>query len=435
MKNSFEIITIDWNNGCITFVPRWCIHIKSIYLSEFIKGYGIYKCGLCYENDNSHRYTKILEVIENKECKMLTTQKEFFDLNMDVRRKINILGKCGHQYSMPFASFENSAGSCMNCSNVTKKEIIEKNLKIDKNYFNTIETQGNDILKQYITKDFEVIRLMNCSADYILRPLNTTKNLYLPIQVKSTLIKNSNGIYGFSMDCKNYKNMILICICINETKIWLFEGEEIPIVTKINITLKNNTQLKYDKYLIDNNSLSNILLNLYNKGNLCLNKENIDIPVGSSHKSEKIYKDIREKKCYFMKFEYPETESSVYDFIVNGKRVQEKIAFLKKKHYEVNFKKCNGISNAKIPYHEEDNDVYWFHIGNTSKFYVVPTKLLVKLKYISNNEQVGKKTITLNLRYTYEEAKLKKLVSAELNNYIFDYDNIDIKKLHEIFEL
>ena len=304
-------------------------------------------------------------------------------------------------------------------------------MKIDKNYCQTIETQGNNILKQYLNKDFEIIRLMNCLADYILRPLDTTKNLYLPIQVKATLSKNSNGYYSFSMGCKNYKNMILICICINENKIWLFEGEEIPIIDSINIISKNNIQSKYDKYLIDINLLSNILLNLYNKGNLCSNKEDIDIPVGFSHKAEKIYKDIREKNCHFIKFEYPENESSVYDFIVNGKRVQEKLAFLKKKHYEVNFKKCNG----KISYHEEDNDVYWFNIGNSSKFYVVPTKLLVELKYLSNNKQVGKTTVTLNPRYTYEEAKLKNIVSAELNNYIFDYDNIDIKKLNEIFEL
>lgn len=119
---------------------------------------------------------------------------------------------------------------------------------------------------------------------------------------------------------------------------------------------------------------------------------------------------MREEKIFFLKFEYSEIIGLRYDFIVNGKKVQEKSQNCKNPS-----KKMEGYSfsitksgkkdgkKAKVPYCKGDNDFYWLNIPDKKTFYLIPEELMIDFGYIRVNGKSGAHTIIL---YPYEKIEL-----------------------------
>lgn len=221
---TFDIISTNFNDNLITFIPKYCPHIKTITINDLLNQIGYRYCSNCYEKKESNTYQKILECIEKKECILLTTKNEFMHLNMNTLSKIKIIGKCEHQYQTTYWDFINSKGLCKNCLNV-HRSITRKNFYTEnKNYAEQIELNGNELFINFLDSYFNIESILNCNADMLIKPKNIQKNLWLPIQLKATLKKDPRHCYKFSIKDRNYKNTILICICINEKKFWIFEG-------------------------------------------------------------------------------------------------------------------------------------------------------------------------------------------------------------------
>lgn len=85
----------------------------------------------------------------------------------------------------------------------------------------------------------------------------------------------------------------------------------------------------------------------------------------------------------------------------------------------------------KKPYDEKDNDIYWFHIIDTTLFYIIPNYIMIKLKYLKTDSEYGKSAVLLYPNYNGK----KNILSLELNDYLFDYNNIDIVKIKHLLKL
>jgi hypothetical protein len=114
----------------------------------------------------------------------------------------------------------------------------------------------------------------------------------------------------------------------------------------------------------------------------------------------------------------------VYDFKLNGLKVQEKIACNHKPGVQVNLRKSNG-NKKKKSYEKGDNDIYWIHLPNKEEFYVIPEDILMDNGFISNKDIEGKMSLYIN-------PSNKKQWT---NKYLYSYEKIDIEKLKLIFKI
>ena len=98
--------------------------------------------------------------------------------------------------------------------------------------------------------------------------------------------------------------------------------------------------------------------------------------------------------------------------------------------YACNLHKSNGRDN-KVAYNENDNDFYWIHLDDWETFYVIPQDVLIENGHITTMSQVGNKYINIYpKKYNFE-----KIQNEWLENYMFEYSNLDIIKLKHMFQL
>jgi hypothetical protein len=131
-----------------------------------------------------------------------------------------------------------------------------------------------------------------------------------------------------------------------------------------------------------------------------------------------------------------ERQGLVYDFIVNGLKVQEKVSLKMKNTNGSTGSKCNldksdGRINGKkqrISYQKGDNDFYWLNV-NKKHFYIIPEHELIS-RNIINTDTTASITLT-------PDAK-RKCKNSWTNEYLFDYTKlteIDIQRLKTMFHL
>ena len=293
-----------------------------------------------------------------------------------------------------------------------------------------IEAKCIDYLKNTLLNKFEFIRLFDgCKADIAIKPKYISPDVdeWIGIQVKSTEKKvKNNTSYGYKFDLsKDYENFIIICICLEDKKSWIFENNLISHI-KSGLTISDNS--KYNQYKIENN-IESILENYYN--NISIKKfilDELNTPGSKNTQTEYEYRKIREDKITFLEFINNEMEGLVYDFKIGDKKIQEKVGGYPHKNintYHFTFSKMKGrIEGKKIrqTYEIGDCDFYWLNCKNSSKFYVIPENILIEKEYIGNSD--GKiKSITISKTN-------KKIYWTE--DYLFNYENLDKEKLCKI---
>ena len=293
-----------------------------------------------------------------------------------------------------------------------------------------IEAKCIDYLKNTLLNKFEFIRLFDgCKADIAIKPKYISPDVdeWIGIQVKSTEKKvKNNTSYGYKFDLsKDYENFIIICICLEDKKSWIFENNLISHI-KSGLTISDNS--KYNQYKIENN-IESILENYYN--NISIKKfilDELNTPGSKNTQTEYEYRKIREEKITFLDFINNEMEGLVYDFKIGDKKIQEKVGGYPHKNintYHFTFSKMKGrIEGKKIrqTYEIGDCDFYWLNCKNSSIFYVIPESILIEKGYIGNSD--GKiKSITISKTN-------KKIFWTE--DYLFNYENLDKEKLCKI---
>ena len=243
------------------------------------------------------------------------------------------------------------------------------------------------------------------------------------VQMKSTEKPRSNNAYKFNYRSK-YINCIIMCICESDKKIWIFNGN--TMITKgITIGLKKS---KYDEFEITKDTIHEKLTQYYNTFPK-YDFETIDIPITSNQKLERENRIYRETMIPCINFIRNERQALVYDFIVNGYKVQEKVSSKMKNGNGTHFHldKSNGKKNF-TSYKTGDNDFYWLNVNNKQHFYIIPEDILISKKFI-NTDKTSSIFLTPN-------SKINNNIWA--NEYLFDYTNIteiDIQKLKTMFHI
>ena len=370
-------------------------------------------------------YDDIKEIFTTKDCKLLTSEEEFITNKLNGQSKYKLLASCGHEVNncwFHMFKYRSTGMICKNCVDTNHKE-HNKNLHkhIDGNsYTLNIEFQSIELLKKYIdTSGLEIkISPECCSADLCIKDVNCIDDKWLPIQLKST-IKQRHNIYSFGL-LRNYHDTLIIFICIEEEKFWFINGNNLLDQCKLSIGVKKS---KYSVYEVDKINVTQKILDFYktmDKDTL----ENIQTPITENYKREQVFRKLRETKLNGIKFVPPQINQSVFDFKINGYKIQEKTAFMRsgRNHMMVMFtKNKNGVNN--VTYDEGDNDFYWVNLPDYETFYIIPEKVLINKKIISTETIKGKKYLSFaqtnkwvdNYRYYYDEYNINEII-----NFYFD---------------
>ena len=270
-------------------------------------------------------------------------------------------------------------------------------------------------------KDFETIKAFDgCKIDIILKPKEINDNKWIGIQVKTS--KTANLSYSFHIN-NNYKNCLILLFSVNDQNMWIIPENIIGNQQKISIGYNKS---KYNIYKVNNDELINKLHNFY----INTTKFEYDIlntPTNIYQQREQVFKFFRKKTINFIDFNYDEMEGTVYDFKINGYKIQDKTAKLCEKRNRSVFQLCKNKGTTEgnrnqVQYDVNDNDFYWLNCDNKQHFFVIPEKILIEKGFIGNKEENKNKifliiTIKDELYYDYRH--------KWLTPFIFNYTSIN----------
>ena len=367
-------------------------------------------------------YIDVKTEFEKHNCVLLMSEEEFNTTPRIAHERYEYTASCGHNHIIRYDHFKDSQGlNCPNCSYIKQSIDNIKKYKLNPILPGDLEFNNIEYLNTIIGDSFDVkFNGECCLADCCIKPKNITEDSWLMIQMKSTEKPTSKG-YKFHSSSK-YINCIIMCICESDKKMWIFDGNK--TTTKgITIGLKNS---KYDEFEITTKIILHETLTHYYNIFPKYDFETIDTPITPHHKLEREYRIIRETMIHCLPFIRNERQGLVYDFIVNGFKVQEKIKTQNKTGNYTHFTldKSNGKKKS-ISYQQGDNDFYWLNVNNKKHFYIIPEHELLTRNIINTDTQ---SSICL-----IPDAKNNKHNWA--NEYLFDYTKLDEEKLKKMFHL
>lgn len=382
------------------------------------------------------KYNNLKNELEKYECKLVTTIDEIKNSDKIFSKNIiNIISKCSHSNTVRICNFSCKKKNGIICKGCIKEK-AKKNKKNKENAdkFKNMNKHESICLNKVINllKEKYEYKKTNegCKADMMIRDKNYNTNEWIGIQLKTTtkiIHKHANTYtYNFAFHNNNYDNMLVICYCIDEDKMWLFKYENISHI-KRNLSISINS--KYNKYLTNN--LLEDINKLYTE-QYKFNKEELLLPQTKKCQKEYKYACIRKEKLSFLKFNNPEHENMCYDFIINNYKIQEKVSYIRKDKgwMIVSIHKNKGRDNngnkKNIMYQKGDNDFYWFNIENSNIFYIIPENIMIKYNFVTEKEDEIKNYRKLNFDSPYNKW---------LRDYKYDYSNINKEQIQKIFNI
>ena len=372
------------------------------------------------------KYESIRKTFADHECQLLTTYETYIENKLDKTKypQFKIIAICGHIVPNCWFHMFKYRGTgllCKDCTDNNHKE-HNTNLQVDavickdtfNNYTFIIENNSIELIRKYSQNYIKLHKTNECClADIMIQPMNIEQNKWLPIQVKATLVGRHN-IYSFGVYNK-YPNMLIILICIEDEKFWIINGNTVLNQCKISIGMKKSN--KYSKFCVNKEQLGNKLVELYNSNMYeYYTREYINTPITLCCQLEQQYRYMREMYLPNIEFIYSKLPQQVYDFTINGKKVQEKLAHhYKNKNPSTRLtKNKHGIKNQ--PYELGNNDYYWINMPDKIHFYIIPEYILEKENIISTKITKGNCSITfsnnwtLPYRYVYTTSNIEDII-------------------------
>jgi hypothetical protein len=376
-------------------------------------------------------YDKIVEKMTKYSCQLITTFDEYTEMKKHIKiPKVSYIASCGHEnlvHTNVFCGSRPTGKKCPAC--VCKENGEKKRGKLvgddGQSLFTSYEDDAINYLRE-ILKDRFIIKktVEGCLADIALKPINETNDQWLRVQIKTT----EKPTFQYSFKCSGkYKNCVILCLCLNDKRMWLFNGNEIIVSKNIGIGLKKS------KYSLNEINAINIVskLNEYYNSMVLTTYDNINIPISILCQKEQEYRKHFTTACSFLNFEYPDRSGTVYDFKINGFKVQEKVGtYRKDRNEQITFtihknKGKSEVCEKQQQYNIGDNDFYWLNFPDKKHFFVFPESELIKNNIIVDKFEKGSKNICINL---------KNIESCKFDiNYLFNLDNLDENKLKKLF--
>jgi hypothetical protein len=378
------------------------------------------------------KYLEVSKIIEEAGCSLLTTFEDFEEKRKTVLNKlylyvrIDFVGVCGHNSSAVFTNFKSRKTGirCKECVAKTTRETMKSK---EKESSSKSELDSLKFFEKYLAPYYEIQRTKEgCKADIIIRPLDSTEDSWIPLQAKATH-QVSHKMYSFRGLDRDYTGMLIICGCVADDKIWIIPYSELTTTkSKINISVRS----KYNKYLVEDKTKINDVISGYK----CI-KDSCNVfmtPIGEYQQREQEYVKKRESHIDFLNYVYPELHNTSTDFMVNGKKVQEKVMGFesKKNRLSTNFA-CNNGKDDKgkrkwRTYYLGENNYYWLHSSHDDRFWIIPEIKLHKRKKISNSDKIeGRTTLSFNIEN----------VPKWIKKWEFNYKTITDEQKGKIIEM
>jgi hypothetical protein len=382
----------------------------------------------------AYKYKDVVKSFTDKNCTLLNTEQEFDTIQNDISTFNKTRGKkarlypqfkyiasCGCENTVYYNVFLNRGTGvicpkCISKKNAQNKK--EQNVGIT-NIYN--ELNCINYFNGLVNEHFEIVKCFDgCKCDIAYRPINVTNDVWCGIQVKTT--NNLTREYSFHLDKNDYSNLIILCICFVDKRIWAIPYDIVKGKMKITMGLKKS---KYNIYEVTNANIIDRLTQLYNDSHK-FEFESLDTPQNIYQIREREYRKFRGQVLNFIKFDDNGIEGLVYDFKISEKKIQEKVGCRKKgrNSYIFCLWKNNGTINninTFIQYKSGDNDLYWLNCEGKKYFYVIPENILKNNNFIDGEKK----------RMLHCDPSLK---NTWYNEYLFDYENIDKEKLLKLIE-
>jgi hypothetical protein len=377
-------------------------------------------------------YEKVKATMLQNNCTLLTTANEYIQIVKETNYpKVKYIASCGHEHEVGASIFISRKTGIICPSCMSKKNNMNKrgfmNCENGQCVLTKIEDDGIQYLQTILKEHFVTDKTKEgCLADMIIKPKHETKDKWLLVQVKTTTKPLRD--YGFKCSSK-YKNCVIICLCLSDKRMWILNGNEINVKYKIAIGLQIS---KYDKNEVNVNNISDSINKYYDiMSPVAFDIANI--PLSICQQKEQEYRKFVEQNCPNIKFDYPVYNQLVYDFTINGFKIQEKVGTPRKDRKDgvlFSLHKNNGYQDGVHKfrtYYEGDSDFYWLNFPDKKYFYIFPEAELMKLGIISSEKQKGKGNIYITM--------------SKINNnkydtkYLFDYENLDESRIMELFKL
>ena len=380
-------------------------------------------------------YDEIRKIFEDKECELYTTKEQYDEMKTPNKSIFHFKTSCQHDNTVTLTNFiqKGSGVICKNCNKINvslKLSNYQKDNSISTSVGLEQEYRGYKHIYSIIEDEFDIQKTNEgCLSDFVIKPKYIEDDKWMMIQIK-TCQNICHNLYTFSSHGTNYENCLVLCLCLNDSKMWLIDYIRLIDKNKLNIGLTEKSE--FFKFQYDNDELKEQFHKEYAtmkrfKKEICL------IPRSPNQQVEHRYRLIREKKLPYLNFVYPEVEGQRTDFYINSYKIQEKVAFPKtgrENTYIVSLHKNNGKLNKKAVhkcYEKDDNDFYWAWIKDTNSFYIFPESILIQKEYIqvNNNLEDKKQAISVNVFNTNWTKKYK-----------YQLDDIDlINKLKKLFNI
>jgi hypothetical protein len=372
---------------------------------------------------NHNIYENVKNKFSEYNCNLLTTEEEFNELTCRYP-KYRYIASCGHEHIVFFHSFSSRKTGVLCPSCITKKNGKQRKEDLKDDKLQTIKLEYDCItyFLSLLDETFIVKKAFDgCLADIIIKLTDIEKDEWIGVKVKTTF----NSINGYSFSIKNnYENLLILCICWENKKMWLIPYEFVSNKIKISIGLNKS---KYEKYEINRNNVKDKLQEYYTTS-LKFSYEILDTSSCKYQQREKEFYKFRESKIDFFKFEYNKMEGMVYDYKIGNKKVQEKVAGADSKNrYIFHLCKNNGrtieYKRNQVSYEKGDNDIYWLNCADKTYFYVVPEDILLEHGKIREKDAIDNKKQTI---------KISTKTSNWLDPYKFNYEQLDKERLMKI---
>jgi hypothetical protein len=156
-------------------------------------------------------------------------------------------------------------------------------------------------------------------------------------------------------------------------------------------------------------------------------------PIAELQQREQKYIAKRQNALQWLHFEKLDVHHTSTDFIINGKRVQEKVCgFVKNENRIICTMGCNnGREDGKQTYRTYrlgENDFYWLHSSVDDRFWVIPERILYREGYISKeDETMGKKGFMIPLE------GMEYGIRQWMRPFEYNYKNPDKERLLSLF--
>ena len=364
-------------------------------------------------------YDRVKGFFEAKECILLMPEEEFNTSKVHCKSWFKIRSSCGHERLAHLDSFI-SFGCGVLCKECMSKRTYEP---VD---CSNVEYQGFCAIREAIQAEWEVFKMVEgTKADFALKPKSVEEDEWMAVQLKVTrkpVTKWDN--YRFGNVNKNYDGMAVLCICLQDNRIWVFEGSQVVNVKHLQI---GNKKSKYSSHEIIFTDLSNALLKFYDT----LPNHHVhslNVPIGQAQQREQMYRRKREVALPYIDFVYPEEEALRYDFKVGNLKIQEKVATQHRKRGQP-INAYAVLINGGKPYKEGDNALYWINIPDSTMFYLFPEAVLIKHNLVKNDTNEVKTKLLLLHPNT---SRIEHLANPWVNDYLFRYDTITQEEMTEI---